>query len=63
MLKVLKKRIPYIEKFVFTKITDPSIDEELKKNEIKKYNGTIYANVKSDFEEDIKDYKYLGLVK
>lgn len=34
-----------------------------KKNEIKKYNGTIYANVKSDFEEDIKDYKYLGLVK
>ncbi len=34
-----------------------------KKNEIKKYNGTIYANVRSDFEEDIKDYKYLGFVE
>ena len=33
-----------------------------KKNELKKYNGSIYANVRSDFEEDIKDYKYLGKV-
>lgn len=33
-----------------------------KKNEIKKYNGSIYANVRSDFEEDTKNYKYLGRV-
>lgn len=33
-----------------------------KKNELRKYNGSIYANVRSDFEEDIKDYKYLGKV-
>ena len=33
-----------------------------KKNEIKKYNGSIYVNCRSDFEEDIKNYKYLGRV-
>lgn len=33
-----------------------------KKNEIKKYNGSVCANTKHDFEEDVKDYKYLGRV-
>lgn len=33
-----------------------------KKNELKKYNGSVYANNQNDFEEDIKDYKYLGRV-
>lgn len=33
-----------------------------KKNEMRKYNGTIYANAQKTFEEDIKDYKYLGRV-
>lgn len=33
-----------------------------KKNEIKKYNGSVYVNVRSDFEEDVKNYKYLGRV-
>ena len=33
-----------------------------KKNEIKKYNGSVYANVRCDFEEDTKNYKYLGRV-
>lgn len=33
-----------------------------KKNELKKYNGTIYDNGKSTFEEDVKDYKFLGKV-
>ena len=33
-----------------------------KKNEIKKYNGSIYVNCRSDFEEDTKNYKCLGRV-
>ena len=33
-----------------------------KKNELKKYNGSIYSNNQKDFEEDTKDYKYLGKV-
>lgn len=33
-----------------------------KKNELRKYNGSIYANGQKDFEEDTKDYKYLGKV-
>jgi len=33
-----------------------------KKNVLKKYNGSFYANTKSDFETDIKDYKSLGIV-
>jgi hypothetical protein len=31
-----------------------------KKCEVKKYNGSIFANMQKDFEEDTKDYKYLG---
>ena len=31
-----------------------------KKGEIRKYYGSVYANSQKDFEEDIKDYKYLG---
>jgi hypothetical protein len=33
-----------------------------KKNELRKYYGSVYANNQNDFEEDIKDYKYLGKV-
>lgn len=33
-----------------------------KKCEVKKYNGSIYINFQKDFEEDIKDYKYLGRI-
>lgn len=33
-----------------------------KKNELRKYYGTVYINTQHDFEEDIKDYKYLGKV-
>ena len=33
-----------------------------KKNELKKYNGTVFDNGRSAFEEDIKNYKYLGRV-
>ena len=33
-----------------------------KKGELKKYNGTVYANTRKDFEEDIRDYKFLGKV-
>lgn len=33
-----------------------------KKGEPRKYNGTVYANNQNDFEEDIKDYKYLRKV-
>jgi hypothetical protein len=33
-----------------------------KKGKIRKYNGSVYANNQNDFEEDIKDYEYLGKV-
>ena len=33
-----------------------------KKHEVKKYNGSVYANTQKDFEEDTKDYKYLGRI-
>ena len=33
-----------------------------KKNELKKYNGSVYANTHKDFEEDTKDYKCLGKI-
>lgn len=33
-----------------------------KKGELRKYNGTVYANTRKDFEEDIKDYNFLGKV-
>ena len=33
-----------------------------KKGGLRKYYGSIYANSQNDFEEDIKDYKYLGKV-
>lgn len=33
-----------------------------KKKSLVKYYGTIYANGRTDFEQDVKDYKYLGKV-
>lgn len=33
-----------------------------KKGELRKYYGSVYANNQNNFEEDIKDYKYLGKV-
>ena len=34
-----------------------------KQNTLKKYNGSVYANTKYDFKNDIQDYKYLGTVR
>ena len=33
-----------------------------KRNTLKKYNGSVYANTKYDYEQDIKDYKYLATI-
>ena len=33
-----------------------------KRNTLKKYNGSVYANTRYDFERDIKDYTYLETI-